>query len=148
MNGTCSALDGLDLVLKKCACARGFAYLHVSRLDEGAAEAPKQHLSGALAVLHELRSGDSSASSKVVQVDVEDRRDVKCSQGTVQSAAARAWRHAAQGAIFRDVDAGSGEPRERLLQGEELRGGPGDREEEEATAQGELRRRQAQVNHT
>ena len=104
-NGTFSALDGLDLVLKKCACARGFAYLHVSRLDEGAAEAPKQHLSGALAVLHELRSGDSSASSKVVQVDVEDRRDVKCSQGTVQSAAARAWRHAQIGATasFREV---------------------------------------------
>ena len=67
-------------------------------IDEGAAEAPKQHLSGALAVFHELRSGDSSASSKVVQVDVEDRRDVKCSQGTVQSAAARAWQHAQIGA--------------------------------------------------
>ena len=97
-NGTCSALDGLDLVLPNCVCAGGFAYLHVSRLDEGAAEAPREHLSRALAVLLEFRSGGSSASSRVVHVDVEDRREINCSQGTRQSAAARAWRHAQIGA--------------------------------------------------
>ena len=97
-NGTCSALDGLDLVLPKCVCARGIAYLHDIRLDESAAEAPKQQRCRALAVLHQFRCGGSSASSKVIQVDVEDRRDVKRSQGTAPSAAAHAWRHAQIGA--------------------------------------------------